>query len=59
MNRVTVNLGRPLDATHRGDGVIPALVKLRDAGYRFVMVSNQDGRDTPSFPEEDFRPPQR
>ena len=35
-------------------GVIPALLRLRDAGYRFVMVSNQDGRGTPSFPESNF-----
>ena len=33
-------------------GVIPALIRLRDAGYRFVMVSTQDGRGTTSFPEE-------
>jgi imidazoleglycerol-phosphate dehydratase/histidinol-phosphatase len=37
--------------------VIPALLRLRDAGYRFVMVSNQDGRGTPSFPEEAFKQP--
>jgi len=37
--------------------VIPALVKLRDAGFTFVMVSNQDGRGTASFPEETFREP--
>jgi len=35
--------------------VIPALLRLRDAGYEFVMVSNQDGRGTASFPEERFR----
>jgi imidazoleglycerol-phosphate dehydratase/histidinol-phosphatase len=39
-------------------GVIPALLDLERAGYRFVLVSNQDGRGTTSFPEEDFRAPQ-
>ena len=39
-------------------GVIPALIELRDAGFRFVLVSNQDGLGTPSFPEASFREPQ-
>lgn len=44
-----------LDKVALVPGVVPALLRLRDAGYEFVMVSNQDGRGTPSFPEEDFR----
>lgn len=32
-------------------GVIPALLSLRDAGWRFVMVTNQDGLGTKSYPK--------
>jgi imidazoleglycerol-phosphate dehydratase/histidinol-phosphatase len=39
-------------------GVIPALLRLRDAGFRFVLVSNQEGLGTPAFPEASFREPQ-
>jgi len=39
-------------------GVVPALLALKRAGYRLVLVSNQDGRGTPSFPEHTFREPQ-
>lgn len=35
-------------------GVIPALIRLRTAGFRFVMVTNQDGLGTESFPTECF-----
>src|SRR5690606_11560501 len=34
--------------------VVPALISLRDAGSRFVMVTNQDGLGTESFPMEAF-----
>jgi imidazoleglycerol-phosphate dehydratase/histidinol-phosphatase len=36
------------------EGVIPALLELARAGYRFVMVSNQDGLGTDAFPAEQF-----
>lgn len=31
-------------------GVIPAMLRLRDAGYRFVIVTNQDGLGTEAYP---------
>ncbi|HEY5551885.1 MAG TPA: hypothetical protein VIK52_08350, partial [Opitutaceae bacterium] len=40
-----------LDKFSLEPGVVPALARLRDAGYGFVMVSNQDGLGTESFPE--------
>jgi imidazoleglycerol-phosphate dehydratase/histidinol-phosphatase len=34
--------------------VVPSLIRLRDAGFRFVMVTNQDGLGSDSFPRESF-----
>lgn len=39
------------------DGVIPAMLRLRDAGYEFVMVTNQDGLGTEAFPQAAFDGP--
>ena len=37
--------------------VIPALLKLRDAGYQFVIVSNQDGLGSETYPRAAFDGP--
>lgn len=36
---------------------VPALLRLRDAGYAFVLVSNQDGLGTDAFPQDAFDGP--
>jgi imidazoleglycerol-phosphate dehydratase/histidinol-phosphatase len=46
-----------LDKIRLVDEVIPCLLQLKRHGYRFVMVSNQDGLGTDSFPQEDFDAP--
>lgn len=37
--------------------IIPAMLKLRDAGYQFVIVSNQDGLGTEGYPQASFDGP--
>ncbi len=38
-------------------GVIPAMLRLRDAGWQFVIVSNQDGLGTEAYPQASFDGP--
>ena len=37
--------------------VIPAMLRLRDAGFEFVIVSNQDGLGSEGYPQESFDGP--
>jgi len=39
------------------EGVIPALLKLKEAGFEFVIVSNQDGLGTEAYPLQSFQAP--
>jgi imidazoleglycerol-phosphate dehydratase / histidinol-phosphatase len=43
-----------LDKVRLMPAVVPALLELKAAGFAFVMVTNQDGLGTPSFPQERF-----
>ena len=36
-------------------GVVPALLQLAEHGFRFVMVTNQDGLGSLTFPESAFK----
>ncbi|MGQ3889004.1 bifunctional histidinol-phosphatase/imidazoleglycerol-phosphate dehydratase HisB [Legionella sp. CNM-1927-20] len=44
-----------LDKIRLCQGVIPSLLALKNAGYRFIMVTNQDGLGTLKFPQEKFQ----
>jgi imidazoleglycerol-phosphate dehydratase/histidinol-phosphatase len=48
-----------LDKIRFVSGAFAALRHLQDAGYTLVMVTNQDGLGTSSFPTEDFTGPQQ
>lgn len=39
------------------DGVIEGLQELKKRDYSLIMISNQDGLRTPSFPKENFKRP--
>jgi imidazoleglycerol-phosphate dehydratase/histidinol-phosphatase len=46
-----------LDKVRFVDDVVASLQVLRDHGYRFVMITNQDGLGTDAFPQAQFEGP--
>jgi len=46
-----------IDKVRLVDHVIPSLLELAAHGYRFVMITNQDGLGTDSFPKANFDAP--
>ena len=46
-----------VDKVRLVDDVVPAMLELQAYGYRFVMITNQDGLGTESFPQSDFDAP--